>query len=217
MDRCGTPPTQRSRTFLAVLCSELTSHLLNLLARDAIRSGTQRRRGGAAHRRPEHYPPPASRQRPGEAQKRRVATIVDLFPFMWRFFTVIGWLKASGGVECSLTDRLRHHVPANSNHRHAAPGRTRLPAATRRGSPAALLRDEQLYVGAGRRSLCSSATNRSRFLAGGGAAPGFTLAETLGDGATPTAFGQSVPTHGRSVTAMRCLRIARGSFPSRLD
>ena len=107
----------------------------------------------------------------------------------------------------------------NSNYRHAAPGRTRLPAATRRGSPAALLRDEQLYVGAGRRSLCSSATNRSRFLAGGGAAPGFTLAETLGDGATPTAFGQSVPTHGRSVTATRCLRIARGSFsfPARLD
>jgi len=30
---------------------------------------------------------------------------------------------------------------------HAAPGRTRLPAATLRGSLAALLRDEQLYVG----------------------------------------------------------------------
>ena len=177
----------------------------------------QRRRGGAAHRRPEHYPPPASRQRLGEAQKRRVATIVDLFPFMWRVFTVTSWLKACGGVECSHSDRLRHHVPAT-----ATTDTQRLAGLDcRLQRDEALwrlfLRDEQLYVGAGRRSLYPSAMNRSRFLAGGGAAPGFTLAETLGDGATPTAFGQSVPTHGRSVTAMRCLRIARGSIPSWLD
>ena len=186
MDRCGTPPTQRSRTFLAVLCSELTSHLLNLFGSwcDSFRYATQWRRGGAAHRRPEHYPPPASRQRPGEAQKRRVVTIVDLFPFMWRFFTVTSWLKACGGVECSHSDHLRHHVPTT-----ATTDTQRLA-----GLDCRLQRDEALrrlffvtssftWGRAGKtESLPLLSYEPIPIFSGGRAAPGFTLAETLAMG-----------------------------------